>query len=85
MARSRAGVREALGRGQAVEPALDREQAVDTTDGFERDRRDDHRRPAPARAGDVGELEELATGMRPAEGGRHRARGALGGVESVVA
>ena len=70
----------------AVDAALDVEQCVDPPDRFERDRRD--RRCVPAAPGigrDVGELEELPAGVRPAQRGGNRPLRARGVVQRVVA
>ena len=69
--------RETFLGGQAIDVTLDGEEGVDALDRLECDRRDHRRLPAAlGGSGDVGELEEAASCMRPAECRRDRAWGA---------
>ena len=76
----------ALLGGKAVDVALDVEQEIDAFDGLEGDGRDRWRILSSARIGSyVGEHEELAPGVAPAERLRHRAWLPIGEVEPIVA
>src|SRR5258708_38716320 len=78
-----------LARGQpllerkAINLALDVEERVDALDGLQGDRRDRRRLLASPRVrGDVGQLEELAARMAPAQRLDDRARLAVGKIEA---
>ena len=71
---------------RAEDAALDVDERVNACDRLQRDQGDLVGRSALADdTGDVGELEELAPEMAPAERARHRPRDAIGPVEVVVA
>ena len=71
---------------RAVDVALDGEDGVDARDRFQRDGRDRRRvLAAPRVGGDVGQLEELAPRMAPAQRLDDPPRLALGRIEAVVA
>src|SRR5690606_31866742 len=60
--------RQALWRAQPVDGALDIEQGVDALDRLQRNRRDRRRHFATPRVGrDIGQFEELTSGVSPAE------------------
>jgi hypothetical protein len=77
---------EALFGGQSVDITLNVEQEINASDGLEGNRRDRRRGPCPTRiGGDVGEHEEFAPCMAPAERLRHRSGLPVREVKPVVA
>ena len=77
---------EARAHAGAIDGALGIEDRIDVTDGLQRQRRDRWRGLCASRArGDVGQLVELASRMRPAERGHDRSRAAISGIETFEA
>ena len=76
----------ALAGAPAIDGSFDVEQRVDALHRLQRDRRDGRRRlAAPRIGGDIGQLEELAAGLGPAQRWRDGALRARDIVETVIA
>ena len=77
---------ETLGRGFAVDGTFCVKDRINGPDRLGRDRRDHRCSLAPLQLGrDVGQLEELAPGMRPAQRAGERRRRAVRSEQGVVA